>query len=108
VKNELLETNNHRLGDECMKLHTQLQEASQFPVKLRKEVERATMFRMKGKAILAVCNIVMYRTQAITRLRTLCNIILDGRLFGNFATDTVMKEVCKEICLPSMESFKEH
>jgi hypothetical protein len=94
VKNELLETNNRRLGDECMKLHTQLQEASQFPVKLRKEVERTTMFRMIGEAILAVCNIVMYRTQAITRLRTLCNIILDGRLFGNFATDTVMKEVC--------------
>jgi hypothetical protein len=57
------------------------------------------------QAILAVCSIAMYRTQAIVHLHTLCQVILDGCLFGNFATDTVLKKVCtryarKSVFLP--------
>jgi hypothetical protein len=67
--------------------------ATGMPPMIKKETEKVSMLRMLGDAILFILNVVMFRTQPITRLRSLCEIIFDNELLGTFATETVLHEV---------------
>ena len=67
--------------------------ATGMPPMIKKETEKVSMLRMLGDAILFILNVVMFRMQPITRLRSLCEIIFDNELLGTFATETVLHEV---------------
>jgi len=79
--------------------------ATGMPPMIKKETDKVSMLRMLGDAILFILNVVMFRMQPITRLRSLCEIIFDNELLGTFATETVLHEVSlkyarKKIFLP--------
>jgi len=60
---------------------------------IHKETDRGSMLRMLGDAILFIVNVAMFRTQPITCLRSLCEVIFDKELFGSYATEAVLKDV---------------
>jgi len=64
-----------------------------LPAIIQKQTDRGSMLRMLGEAILIIVNVVMFRTQPITRLRALCEVIFEKELFGSHATEAVLKDV---------------
>jgi len=67
--------------------------AKNMPAMLKKEKDRPTLLKMLGEAILFIFSVVMNRTQGLTRLRALVEVVFDNNLFGAFETDKVLKEV---------------
>jgi isopentenyl diphosphate isomerase/L-lactate dehydrogenase-like FMN-dependent dehydrogenase len=66
-----------------------------FSVEVKKESNRVSMLKMIGEAILLLLSIIMSRTQSITRVRALYDVIFTNQLYGPVATETVVKEMSK-------------
>jgi hypothetical protein len=56
---------------------------------IRKETNKVLMLTMIGTAITALLSIIMFKTQKITRLRALCEVLFKNELFGPEASNQV-------------------
>jgi transposase-like protein len=80
----------HQLNES---LTRDLMAAKGMPPFLKKEKGKASILPMICHAILFIFNVVMFRTQSITRLRVLVEAVFDSALFGSFATGKVIQEI---------------
>jgi hypothetical protein len=60
---------------------------------LSKIVDKATRVAVIGRGIMALLSVVMSRTHATTRLRTVCDAIFEHAIFGLEATEVVLNEM---------------
>ena len=84
---------NAELQNQNSSLAKELMSAKGMPPFIKWERDRASVLRMIGEAILFILNVIMYRTQSITRLRALAESVFDKELFGSFSTQKVLKEM---------------
>jgi hypothetical protein len=100
-----LQVENEQQRRELYACKEQLREATTLPSSIKKETNHATVLKKKGDAIIYIVNIIMSRTQCMTRLYAVKEVIFDNELFGSFAMQKVMKEMAtkyarKNIFLP--------
>lgn len=63
-----------------------------------KESKKPECLAMIGAVIVAVLGIIMRKTQVITCLRALCEVIFDNDLFGAIPTERVLSHYSKMYC----------
>jgi hypothetical protein len=81
---------------EMMAAKTEVLKARGMPPMIRKETERVSMLKMIGDAFLFFFSVIMFRTKPLTRLRSLCEVIFDNKLFGSFATQRILKVISRK------------
>jgi hypothetical protein len=91
----LKEENSH-LKKECFSSKTELMKATEVigaykdlpPI--HKVTDKDSIFQMITAVLLHVMNIIMRKTQQVTRLHTLTQVIFQRELFGHVATERVL------------------
>ncbi len=100
-----LQEENEQLRRELSAREEQLREATILPNSIKKETDQETVLKKIGDAVIYIVNIIMSRTQCMTRLFAVKEVIFDNELFGSFAMQKAMKEMAtkyarKNIFLP--------
>jgi flagellar biosynthesis regulator FlbT len=88
-----LELENNRLKAEIES--TKLVGIKAAGLTIKKETDRKSILKMIGDVIVAVMSIIISRTQAVTRVRTLYEVIFTNQLYGPVATEAVVREMSK-------------
>lgn len=65
---------------------------------IHKETRKPERLAMIGSVIVAVLGIIMRKTQAVSRLFTLCEVIFDNNLFGAIPTERVLNKCTRMYC----------
>jgi hypothetical protein len=103
---EFVVEQNNNLKAELFKTKAQLLKCSEtvtlshptrFP-QIQKETNRPAMLQMIGSALLFILNIIMHKTQQLTRLRAVIEVVFDKELFGSTSTDHVKREQVRKYC----------
>ena len=92
-KNVALSNTCAEVANQNAALAHELVVAKGMPPFIKKESDRTSLVKMIGAAILFIFNIIMYRTQPLTRLRALVEAVFEMEIFGSFQTEKVLKEV---------------
>jgi hypothetical protein len=66
--------------------------------KIHKETRKPELFAMIGAVLAAVLNIIMRKTQQITRLCAVSQVIFEKELFGSMPTERVLRNYSKMYC----------
>jgi hypothetical protein len=82
---------------ELMKATEQLGSYKGLPT-IHKETNKDSILLMVTAVLLHIMNIIMHKTQQVTCLRTLTQIIFQRELFGSVATDRVLHKETKRCC----------
>jgi len=82
---------------ELMKATEQLGSYKGLPP-IHKETNKEYILLMVTAVLLHIMNIIMRKTQQVTRLRTLTQILFQRELFGSVATERVLREETKRYC----------
>jgi hypothetical protein len=82
---------------ELMKATEQLGSYKGLPP-IHKETNKESILLMVTAVLLHIMNIIMRKTQQVTRLRTLTQILFQRELFGSVATERVLREETKRYC----------
>jgi len=88
---------NMQLNTELMKATEQLGSYKGLPT-IHKETNKDSILLMVTAVLLHIMNIIMHKTQQVTCLRTLTQIIFQRELFGSVATDRVLHKETKRCC----------
>jgi hypothetical protein len=88
---------NMQLNTELMKATEQLGSYKGLPT-IHKETNKDSILLMVTAVLLHIMNIIMHKTQQVTCLRTLTQIIFQRELFGSVATNWVLREETKRYC----------
>jgi hypothetical protein len=64
--------------------------------KIYKETRKEEILAMIGAPIITILNIIMRKTQQLTRLRALFDAVFTKELFGSVATERVMKDATRQ------------
>jgi hypothetical protein len=103
---EFLEEQNNNLKAELFKTKAQLLKGSEavalrnqtrFP-QIQNEKSRPAMLQRIGSALLFILNVIMHKTQKLTRLRVVIEVVFDQELFGSTSTDHVKREQVRKYC----------
>jgi hypothetical protein len=92
----LREENKHLMGEFKLLKTSQVNKAFDGFPEIKKVNDKPTMLAMIGSAIIAILNIILFRTHQITRCRILCEAVFNNELFGSAVTDKVLKEVSRK------------
>jgi hypothetical protein len=94
--NVVKEENSH-LKKECFSGKVELMKATEVIGAYKdlppiyKVTDEDSIFQMVAAVLLHVMNIIMRKTQPVTRLRTLTQVIFQRELFGHVATERVLR-----------------
>ncbi len=100
--NAKLQEENSHLKQELVSTRMKLLKASEakeayekiLPT-IHKESRRPEMLAMIGATIIVIFNVIMKKTQQITRLRAICEVLFEKELFGAVPTERVLKNYSK-------------
>jgi hypothetical protein len=56
------------------------------------------MLQMIGAALLFILNVILYKTQQLTHLQAVIEVVFDQELYGSISTDYVKREQGRKYC----------
>jgi hypothetical protein len=85
-------------GDELKEKMTKANEAFTSLPPIHKEVNKESILQMVASWIIFIMRTIVWKTQKLTWLQVISEVLYQRELFGNLVTEKVLREVTKHYC----------